>query len=38
MDKEILEEPMKDAKVNYEKYLEENMDKLSADDKLKYVN
>lgn len=38
MDKEILEEPMKDAKVNYEKFLNDNIDKLSVEEKTKYVN
>lgn len=32
MDKDVLEEPLKEAKENYEKYLEENMDKLSEED------
>ena len=38
MDKDILEEPMKDAKNNYEKYIDENIDKLNEDEKLKYTS
>lgn len=38
MEKDILEEPLKEAKENYSKYLEENDEKLSDEDKDKYVN
>ncbi|KRX06812.1 hypothetical protein PPERSA_11457 [Pseudocohnilembus persalinus] len=38
MDKDILLEPLKDAKENYSKYLEENEGKIDEKDYDKYVN
>ncbi len=37
MDKDILEEPLKDAKQNYEKVLGEDKDKLSKEDFDRYT-